>query len=141
MLRGQIERHKEIFKEKIRVGKLYRKIFKNYFNFSQVPPKNFHSVHWLNSIILDKLNNNEVKRVGEKLMKIGVEIRSGFWPLINTQNIKSIYVGKEKVSQQSYNRIIVLPSNYGLKEKDILFIKNQLIKIIKSVKPSINFNK
>ncbi len=141
MLRGQIERHKEIFKEKIRVAKLYKKIFKNYFNFSQVPPKNFLSIYWLNSVILEKLNTRQVQKVGEKLMKLGIEVRSGFWPLINTKNIKSIYVGKEKISQQIYNRIIVLPSNYMLKEKDILFIRNQLIKVIKSVKPSINFDK
>ena len=141
VLRGQIERHKEIFKEKIRVARLYKKIFKNYFNFAQIPPKNFHSIFWLNSIILEKLNVRQVQKVGEKLMKLGIEVRSGFWPLINTKNIKSIYVGKEKISQQSYNRIIVLPSNYKLKGKDILFIRNQLIKVIKSVMPNINFDK
>ena len=141
VLRGQIERHKKIFKEKIRVGTLYRKIFKNYFNFSQVPPKNFYSVHWLNSIILDELNSNEVKKVGEKLMQVGIEVRSGFWPLINTKHIKSIFVGKEKVSERNYKKVIVLPSNYTLKKKDILFIRNQLVKIIKSVKPNINLNK
>lgn len=140
MLRGQVERQKQIFKEKIRVGELYRKIFKNYFNFSQVPPKKFHSVHWLNSVFIENLTNSEVKRVGEKLMQIGIEVRSGFWPLINTKHIKKIYVGDEKVSLKSYNKIIVLPSNYLLKKKDVLFIRNQLIKIIKLVKPNINFN-
>jgi perosamine synthetase len=141
MLRGQVERNKEIFKEKKRVGMLYKKIFKNYFNFCQNPPKNFHSVNWLNGIILDKLNKHEVIKVGTKLMQIGIEVRSGFWPLINTKNVKSIYIGKDKISEQSYNKILVLPSNYTLKEKDIKFIKHKLIKIIKSVKPSINFNK
>jgi perosamine synthetase len=140
MLRGQVERQKQIFKEKIRVGELYRKIFKNYFNFSQVPPKNFQSVHWLNSVLLENLTENEVKRVGEKLMQIGIEVRSGFWPLINTKNIKKIYVGTDKVSLKNYNKVIVLPSNFLLKKKDILFIRNQLIKIIKLVKPSVNFN-
>ena len=106
-----------------------------------MPPKNFYSVYWLNSILLDKLNSNEVKKVGEKLMQVGIEVRSGFWPLINTRNIKSIFVGKEKVSERNYKKAIVLPSNYMLKKKNILFIRNQLVKIIKSVKPNINFNK
>jgi perosamine synthetase len=141
MLRGQVERHKQIFKEKKRVGELYREIFKNYFNFSQVPPKNFHTAHWLNSIVLDNLTNNEVKKVGEKLIHYGIEVRSGFWPLINTQHIKKLYVGNEKISLKSYNKIIVLPSNYLLKKKDILFIRNQLTKIIKEVKPSFNLNR
>jgi len=66
-------------------------------------------------------------------MQIGVEVSLGFWPLINTKNVKFIYIGKEKISQQSYNKVIALPSNYTLKEKDIKFIK--------SVKLSINFNK
>jgi perosamine synthetase len=141
MLRGQVERHKQIFKEKKRVGELYREIFKNHFNFSQVPPKNFHTVHWLNSIVLDNLSNNEVKKVGRKLIHYGIEVRSGFWPLINTQHIKKLYVGDEKISLKSYNKIIVLPSNYLLKKKDILFIRNQLTKIIKEFKPSFNLNR
>ncbi len=134
MLRGQVERQKQIFKEKIRVGKIYRKVFKDQFIFSQIPPKNFHSVHWLNSLILEDLTINEVKKVGEKLIQKGIEVRSGFWPLINTQNVKKVYVGNEKISVKSYNKILVLPSNYLLKKKDILFIKNELIKIIKNLK-------
>ena len=47
----------------------------------------------------------------------------------------------KKISNLYYNKSIVLPSNYTLREKDILFIRNQLVKIIKSIKPSINFNK
>ena len=105
MLRGQVERQKQIFKEKIRVGKIYRKVFKDQFIFSQIPPKNFHSVHWLNSLILEDLTINEVKKVGEKLIQKGIEVRSGFWPLINTQNVKKVYVGNEKIGIKSYNKI------------------------------------
>ncbi len=141
MLRGQTERYKQIFKEKIRVGKLYRQIFKNYFEFSQIPPKNFLSVHWLNSIILGNLNSNQVKKVGKKLMELGIEVRSGFWPLINTKNIESVYVGEKKISLENYNKSIVLPSNYSLNKKDIVHIRNKLIKIIKEIKPNVKFNK
>jgi len=134
MLRGQIERHKKIFKEKIRVGKLYEKIFKNHFNFAQVPPKNFQSVYWLNSIILDNFTKSQVYEIGEKLIKMGIEVRSGFWPLINTKNIRSVYVGNNKISENCYNKLLVLPSNYLLKERDIFFIKKQIIKLTKEVK-------
>lgn len=134
MLRGQIERHKKIFKEKIRVGKLYEKIFKNHFNFAQVPPKNFQSVYWLNSIILDNFTKSQVYKIGEKLIKMGIEVRSGFWPLINTKKIKSVYVGNTKISENCYNKLLVLPSNYLLKERDIFFIKKQIIKLTKEIK-------
>ena len=141
VLRGQVERHKEIFKEKVRVGKLYRKTFKNYFNFSQKTPKNFLNVFWLNSICLEGLSIKDVRKVGEQLIKKGIEIRSGFWPLINTKGIKSIYVGNEKVSEDAFKKIIVLPSNYKLTEKDILYIRDQLILIIKKIKPNFIFKK
>ena len=134
MLRGQIERHKKIFKEKIRVGKLYEKIFKSHFTFAQVPPKNFQSVYWLNCIILDSLTKSQVYKIGEKLIKMGIEVRSGFWPLINTKKIKSVYVGNTKISENCYNKLLVLPSNYLLKEKDIVFIKKQIIKLKKEIK-------
>jgi perosamine synthetase len=137
VLRGQLERHKIIFKHKIRVGKLYTKIFKDYFTFSQAPPKNFHSVYWLNSIILEKLSGKEVKMVGEKLMQLGIEVRSGFWPLINTKNIRIIHMGDKKISNNCYNKILVLPSNYKLTAKDILYIRNKLIQILKKIKPKI----
>jgi perosamine synthetase len=136
VLRGQLERHKEIFKEKLRVGKLYARIFKNYFTFAQVPPSNFHSVFWLNSIVLEYLSAKEVKKVGEKLMQLGIEVRSGFWPLINTKNIKKVYVGNKEITKNCYDKMLVLPSNYKLIEKDIVFIRNKLIQIIKKIKPN-----
>lgn len=135
VLRGQLERHKEIFKEKLRVGKLYARIFKNYFTFAQVPPSNFHSVFWLNSIVLEYLSAKEVKKVGKKLMQLGIEVRSGFWPLINTKNIKKVYVGDKEITKNCYDKMLVLPSNYKLIEKDIVFIRNKLIQIIKKIKP------
>ena len=134
MLRGQIERHKKIFKEKIRVGKLYEKIFKNDFNLAQVPPKNFQSVYWLNCIILDNFTKSQVFKIGEKLIKMGIEVRSGFWPLINTKKIKSVYVGNNKISENCYNKLLVLPSNYLLQESDVFFIKKKILKLIKEMK-------
>ena len=141
ILRGQIERHKSIFNEKKRVGKLYRKIFKNYFNFSQSIPKNFQPVYWLNSIYINKLSAIEVRKVSENLISKGIEIRSGFWPLINVKGVKSSYVGNDKISIEAYRKTLVLPSNYTLKEKDILYIRNQLIKNIKKIKPNFIFKK
>ena len=65
---------------------------------------------------------------------MGIEVRSGFWPLINTKKIKSVYVGNTKISENCYNKLLVLPSNYLLKERDIFFIKKQIIKLTKEMK-------
>ena len=99
------------------------------------------NVFWLNSICLEGLSIKDVRKVGEQLIKKGIEIRSGFWPLINTKGVKSIYVGNEKVSEDAFKKIIVLPSNYKLTEKDILYIRDQLILIIKKIKPNFIFKK
>ena len=65
---------------------------------------------------------------------MGIEVRSGFWPLINTKNIKSVYVGNAKISENCYKKLLVLPSNFLLKERDIIFVKNQIIKLTKEIK-------
>ena len=43
--------------------------------------------------------------------------------------------------EDAFKKIIVLPSNYKLTEKDILYIRDQLILIIKKIKPNFIFKK
>ena len=64
-------------------------------------------------------------------MKNGIEVRSGFWPLAKMKNFKSKYVGYKKISDDIFNKVIVLPSNIHLKEKDIRYIKKKIYLFIK----------
>jgi len=128
--RAQIERfNKKLLKKKINVGQLYR----NYFNIKNVEmaQKNFKNskpVYWLNSIMFKKISKHNIRKIGQFLMRSGVEVRSGFWPLNKLKNFKSIYLTKNNISEKIFNKLLVLPSSYDLKKKDILFIQNKIKK-------------
>ena len=121
--RGQIERFKNYMMiKKINVGKLYRKFTYKNFIFTQKDIKNHKSVYWLNSLYFKNLSSEQVKKLGNFLMKKNIEIRSGFWPLANLKNFNSKYVGGKKVSKEMFEKTLVVPSTIHLKEKDIKYI-------------------
>ena len=92
--RGQIETFKnKMLVKKIFVGKTYRKISKNNkILMTQSIPKNFKPVFWLNSVYFKDLNKKQVNKIGEYLMKKGIEVRSGFWPLNKQKGFKFKYI-------------------------------------------------
>ena len=126
---AQLEKINFIIKNKIRVGKIYQSLFSN--EQLQKKIKKNKSVFWLNSIRFENFSNKKVKFIGNFLKNKGIEVRSGFWPLNKTPNVKKIFITKNNVAQQLYDKLIVLPSNIELKKKDILFFKNQINKSIK----------
>jgi dTDP-4-amino-4,6-dideoxygalactose transaminase len=130
--RGQIERFSGyLLKNKILVGKMYRKVFKNseYF-FLQKIVKGSKPNYWLNAIYFKDFNFKKTIKVGNFLMKSGVEIRSGFWPMSKQSGFDFKIVKKDNVSQDVFNKTIVLPSSYDLKLKDIINIKKKLDRAI-----------
>tara|TARA_B110000285_G_scaffold231678_1_gene300932 strand:- start:1253 stop:2416 length:1164 start_codon:yes stop_codon:yes gene_type:complete len=136
--RGQIERfQKEILPRKINVGKLYRKIFKenDKFKLIQINIPGNKAVYWLNGIFLKNLNKKNIFKLGEKLQKKGVEVRSGFWPLSDFKFFKSKLVLNGN-SKSIFNKIIILPSNWRLVEKDIIKIKNIVNNELKKISGS-----
>jgi len=130
--RGQIERFDYILKNKIRVGNLYRTTFRNekYTLLSKII-KGSKPVYWLNGIYLPKSNFNLTIKIGNELIKNGIEIRSGFWPLNKQSGFKFKYIGGKNISQDIFNKSIILPSAYNLTSKKIEFIKSTLDRIIK----------
>jgi len=121
--RAQVERfNNEILKKKIKVGMYYRKIFKNKnFEFTQKILKNHKPVFWLNSIFFKNLSASKVQKIGEELMKHGIEVRSGFWPLHKLKNF-SLKKTSSKNSNIIFEKTLVLPSSYNLKENDVKYI-------------------
>ena len=91
-------------------------------------------VYWLNGIYLHKSNFQTTIKIGNELIKKGIEVRSGFWPLNKQSGFKFKYVGSTKVSQDIFNKAIILPSTYNLSLKKIEFIKITLNKILKKYK-------
>ena len=65
-------------------------------------------------------------------MKNDIEVRSGFWPLINTKGVRKVLVsGESNLSNNLFKKILILPSNLKLKKTDIKFIKYKINTFIK----------
>jgi perosamine synthetase len=131
--RGQIERfEKEILPKKIKIGKIYEKIFNNeHFRITQNYSEKIHKpVFWLNSIYFKNISKNKVRNIGLKLQKHGIEVRSGFWPLSSVKNVNSKYIYDKKISKNIYENTLVLPSNTNLSLKDIKYIKKIITKYL-----------
>jgi|694.fasta_scaffold11340_5 perosamine synthetase len=132
--RAQIEKfEKEILPKKIAIGKNYRIIMKNnFFSFLQKENSQNTSVYWLNCIYFKYISFKKLVRLGEDLMKNGIEVRSGFWPLNKMKKFKSIYVKSRKnISNEIFSKSIVLPSNSSLKKNDLKNIYKILLKTLK----------
>ena len=136
--RAQIERFEnDILPEKLRVGELFRKIFKenSHWSIQNIAPKT-SAVYWLNSLKFKNLNRDQVRQVGHYLENKGIECRSGFWPLSDMASYSSISFGLQEVGYDLFDKLLVLPSSWRLKEKDLVFIFEQtniaIDKILKS---------
>jgi len=135
--RAQIEKFsKSMLPKKIKIAQFYKKIFTDRrIELTQKRAKNHKVVYWLNSIYFKDLNKKQVNKIGAELMKHGVEVRSGFWPLNKQAGFDFKYIGNKKskassVSDDIFYKSLVLPSNIDLQFKDIKNIYTILIKIL-----------
>ena len=134
--RGQIEMFKnKMLKKKINVGKNYYKIFndKNFY-MTQKILKGSKPVFWLNSIFFENLSKDKVIKLGEFLMKKGIEVRSGFWPLNLQKGFKFKYINgvddlTKNLSKKIFEKTLVLPSNINLTQSDIRYFFNIIKKL------------
>ena len=128
---GQLKKLSYIVNRKREIGKIYRKEMKD-FSFAQKLIKGFKPVYWLNHIYLPEFSETKVKALGKYLMKNDIEVRSGFWPLINTKGVRKVLVsGESNLSNNLFKKILILPSNLKLKKTDIKFIKYKINTFIK----------
>jgi len=135
MARAQIERfEKKLMTKKIKIGKLYRKIFndKN-MKITQKFSSKVKPVYWLNSIFFENFSKDKVRKIAFKLEKYGVEVRSGFWPLNELKAFKAKYVGDNKISRKIFEKSLVLPSNINLEKKDIINFKKIINKAAQKI--------
>jgi len=132
LAKAQMERFEsEILPKKIRVGNFYRNILKNNKSINlQHIVKNCSPCFWLNSILLKDCNKLVVRDLGIYLESIGIEVRSGFWPLSKMDGFSPIVYGSQKVGQMLYDKLLVLPSSSSLKQKDVNFIVNHISKYL-----------
>tara|TARA_B100000927_G_scaffold286185_1_gene277312 strand:- start:137 stop:1291 length:1155 start_codon:yes stop_codon:yes gene_type:complete len=135
---AQFERfEKFILKKKIYIGETYFKNFNNKdMKSTQLKLNNSEPAYWLNSIYFLKLNAKKVQKIGNQLMKKGIEVRSGFWPMNELYYFKSktVDIGNKKISKNIFNKSLVLPSSVFLNEEKIKYIKAQIQNILKKIK-------
>jgi perosamine synthetase len=134
--KAQIERFEaEILPLKIKVGQSYRNIFKNYKNITlQKIINNSSPCYWLNSIVLKDNSKENVRKLGLYLESIGIEVRSGFWPLSNMQGFEPLVFGSQKNAETLYEKLLVLPSSSNLIKTDIEYISNTIISFLENNK-------
>ena len=127
--RAQIENFKSIILTKKKtIGRYYHNTFKDNEEYCilQKTSKKFKSAFWLNAIYFKKINKLKVRKLGAFLNKNKIEVRSGFWPLSEMKSFKSIKTFNKSVSNDLFEKILVLPSNINLKKKDILYFKKMI---------------
>ena len=134
--RGQIERFKNsLLPKKIKVGKNYRSYFNlNDADFTQKELKKYLPVFWLNSIYFEKFNKDKIRKLGRQLKNLGIEVRSGFWPLNTLKCFKSLYFTKKNITKKIFEKSLILPSAYDLSIRDIKYINSTISKLIKNLK-------
>ncbi len=127
--RAQIENfEKIILNKKIKIGETYKRIFSDneHYCILQKSTKNFSPVYWLNAIYFKKIGKTKVRKLGKFLNNKKIEVRSGFWPLSKMEAFKSIKAFKNSVSQELYEKVLVLPSNINLTKRDINYFKKNI---------------
>ena len=71
--------------------------------------------------IFKKINKIKLRKLGKFLNENKIEVRSGFWPLSNMKAFKSIKAFQKLMSQELFEKILVLPSNINLTLKRYKF--------------------
>jgi len=125
---AQIERfEKAILLKKIYVGETFRNIFcdDNKFFLQKILPES-NPCYWLNSIRFPRGNKKNVMDLGTYLLSVGIEVRSGFWPLSDMEGFNPIVFGPQDIGHSLYENLLVLPSSSSMSESNILDIKESV---------------
>ncbi len=127
--KAQMERFEnEILPSKIKVGELYRNIFSDHKDITlQKIVNNSSSCFWLNSILLKNHSKEYVRKLGLYLQSLGIEVRSGFWPLSNMEGFEPLVFGSQKNGELLYDKLLVIPSSSSLSREDVEYISNIII--------------
>lgn len=117
--RAQIENFDEILRRKKAIGMRYQKLFSGRKGICLQKIIPHHSpVFWLNMIVLDNLDTNKVRYFGRELIKTGIEIRPGFWPLSDLGPFRKMRYAKQAEGMRLFYKGIILPSSVYLAENN-----------------------
>ncbi len=93
-----------------RIGEEYRKAFHGMKGIRlQESAPDSEPCYWLNCILIDR-PEEEVREIGNELIRRGVEIRPAFWPLGDLPAFSRYAYGPQEKAMQLFRQMIVLPS-------------------------------
>lgn len=119
-------------KKKILAMYYYEKLSK--YNFIKLQPISndyCHNSYWVFGVLINK--NLNMKLLLNKLNKAGIGVRRFFYPMHKQPVFKKYFQKKIKlpISENLYKRGLYLPLHTKLNKKDIDFITNKFISLIK----------
>ena len=86
------------------------------------------SSHWQNGIVLDKI---DAENVTQKLISMGIEARRGFNPMHKQEAFSEFdYITKNNVSEDLFNKTILLPSGAGTTLEEIDYVIETVLGVI-----------
>ena len=133
---SQLKRIDRIVKKKHEIGNYYYKHFKDIKNIILQPNKLSYckNIYWVFGIVIKKNNKNNIKEVIKKLSSRNIGTRPFFWPMHKQDAFKSKGYFKnvnlpnsEFISKNGF----YLPSGLGLTLKELKFVKNTVISVLK----------
>src|SRR3989344_6896677 len=129
---AQVEKFPEILRRKKMVGELYRTLFKDVpgIKLQEIAPGS-EPCYWLNCVMLNK-PEEVVRKIGNELMKQGIEIRPAFWPLGDLNAFKSYAYKSQENGKKIFQSLIVLPSSVKLAENNGQGVR-EIVEIVKNV--------
>ena len=133
---SQLKRIGKIIKKKHEIGNYYYKHFKNIKNIILQPNKLSYckNIYWVFGIVLKKNNKNNISSVIKKLQSKNIGTRPFFWPMHKQDAFKKKnYFKNIKLSNSEFisKNGFYLPSGLGLTSKELKFVKDTVISILK----------
>ena len=133
---NQLKRIKQIVKKKFEIGNYYYKHFRNLNNIILQPNKLSYckNIYWVFGMVIKKNSKIKVDEVVKKLNKKNIGTRPFFWPMHKQDAlIKKGYFKKLTLQNSEFisKNGFYLPSGLALKSKELKFIKDTVISILK----------
>ena len=133
---SQLKRVNKIIKRKFQIGNYYYKHFKNLKNIIIQPNKLSYcrNIYWVFGIVVKKNSKINIKKVLQKLDSKNIGTRPFFWPM-HKQDVfkKKSYFKNIKLPNSEFiaKNGFYIPSGLGLSFKEMKYIKNSIINILK----------
>jgi len=135
---GQLKNINQIIKRKREIGKKYISILKNCNQIYIQPQKLKYAknIFWVFGVLIKKNTNISRNQIVNKLNKYGIQTRNFFYPMHKQKIFKKMKIFPKNKQFKNAEHLsangFYLPSGLGIKDKEIYYVGNMLLKILKN---------